>query len=126
MLTSYSTDTFTIISGSARSSSRRSAGRTAKFRDSAGRVAGQWTLDKTFDGLTHTRPNGVLYLVTGAGGNSLYNPEQQNNPASWKEFTVKYIADTHSLTAVDVNGKTLTLRQISQSGKELDHFTLTK
>jgi len=32
----------------------------------------------------------------------------------------------HSLTVADVAGKTLTIRQISTEGKELDAFTVTK
>ncbi len=89
-------------------------------------VAGEWTLDKTFDGISSTRPKGVLYLITGAGGASLDSPDQQNKPAAWQPFTAKYIADVHSLTTIDINGKTLMFRQISAQGKELDHFTVTK
>src|SRR5262245_8991285 len=36
-------------------------------------VDGDWTLDKKFDGVTRTRPEGVIYLVTGAGGAGVYN-----------------------------------------------------
>ena len=89
-------------------------------------VDGEWKLDKKFDGEKHTKPKGVLYLVSGAGGAGLYNPEQQSDPASWQEFTYKYIADTHSLTHAFVNQGYLRIRQISQDGKELDAFTLTK
>jgi hypothetical protein len=97
-----------------------------KWEDEKNRVAGDWTLDKTFDGKTNTRPAGVLYLVTGAGGAGLYNAEQQADPSSWQPFTHKYVADTHSLTVVDVDGKTLTVRQVSDGGKELDRFTVTR
>jgi acid phosphatase type 7 len=45
-------------------------------------VAGRWSLDKTFDGRSNTRPDGVIYLVTGGGGATLYNPEQQDDPAT--------------------------------------------
>lgn len=92
----------------------------------SGGVSGDWTLDKTFDGKTNTRPVGVLYIITGAGGASRYNPEQQDNPSSWQPFTHKYIADTYSLTVVDVDGKTLTVKQITGDGKERDRFTVTK
>ncbi len=101
-------------------------GENGKWEDEQNRVAGDWTLDKTFDGKEKTRPAGVIYLVTGAGGARLYNPEQQADPASWQEFTHKYVAETHSLTVVDVDGKTLKVRQISDAGKELDRFTVTK
>jgi hypothetical protein len=68
----------------------------------------------------------VIYLVTGGGGARLYNPEQQSDPKSWQEFTVKYVADTHSLTYASISGDTLAIRQISQEGKEVDAFTVTK
>ena len=58
-------------------------------------VDGKWTLDKTFNGKTDTTPEGVIYVVTGAGGQRLYNPEQQDDPASWQEFTYKHISKDH-------------------------------
>ena len=89
-------------------------------------VNGRWTLDKTFDGKKRTNPKGVIYLVTGAGGQELYNPEQQDDPDSWQKFTYKFISSVHSLTVADVNGKKLTVRQIAVDGKEIDLFTINK
>ncbi len=89
-------------------------------------VPGRWTLDKTFDGKTQTTAKGVIYLVTGAGGQELYNPEQTNDPDSWQKFTDKFIATVHSLTVADVSGNTITVRQISAEGKELDSFKIIK
>jgi hypothetical protein len=89
-------------------------------------VDGQWTLDRTFDGTSKTRPNGVIYLVSGGGGASLYNPEQQDDPGTWQEFTSKFISKVHSLTVADVQGAKVTIRQLSREGEELDHFTLTR
>ncbi|MBV9988316.1 MAG: metallophosphoesterase family protein [Chitinophagaceae bacterium] len=89
-------------------------------------VNGKWTLDKQFDGKTKTNANGVIYVITGAGGQELYNPEQTNDPDSWQKFTSRFIADTHSLTVADVNGKTVKVRQVSGEGKELDAFVITK
>jgi len=91
-----------------------------------GRVAGTWILDRKFDGKTETKPNGVIYLVTGAGGAGLYNPEQQKLSSSWQEFTAQYYAEKHSLTLADVNGSTLSVRQLSEDGVEVDRFSLTK
>ena len=88
-------------------------------------VEGHWTLDKAFDGKSLTRPDGVIYLVTGRGA-SLYDPEQTDEPESWQGFTHKFLAKTHSLTLAEVNGKTLTVRQVSASGDELDRFLVTK
>jgi len=89
-------------------------------------INGKWTLDKSFDGKKDTTPEGIIYLVTGAGGQDLYNPEQQGDPDSWQKFTDKFISTIHSLTVVDVKGNTLTFRQISADGKELDSFTVSK
>jgi hypothetical protein len=89
-------------------------------------VDGRWTLDRTFDGITRTRPVGVIYLVTGAGGASLYNPEQQDDPATWKEFTHKFVSKSHSLTVAEVDGSRLIVRQVSLRGEELDRFVVTR
>jgi hypothetical protein len=89
-------------------------------------IPGHFTLDKTFNGRDQTRADGVIYLVTGAGGQHLYNPEQQDDPGSWQSFTAKFVSKVHSLTVVDVEGKTLKVRQISATGEELDRFQLTK
>jgi hypothetical protein len=97
------------------------AGKPVRVEDRAG---GRWTLDTAFDGRTNTRPSGVIYLVTGAGGNHLYNPEQQDDPASWQPFTHKFLSQVHSLTVADVDGPRLTIRQVAADGQELDKFTI--
>lgn len=89
-------------------------------------VNGRWTLDKSFDGRTDTTPDGVIYVVTGAGGQKLYNPEQHDDPDSWQKFTDKFVSNVHSLTVADVDGKTLTIRQVTADGQELDRFSVTK
>ncbi len=89
-------------------------------------VNGRWVLDKTYDGKTNTTANGIIYIVTGAGGQELYNPEQEADSDSWQKFTYKFISTLHSLTVADVDGKSLTIRQVSAEGKEIDSFKLTK
>ena len=89
-------------------------------------VNGRWTLDKKFNGRQNKKPNGVIYIVTGAGGQGLYNPEQQNDNDSWQKFTNKFVSILHSFTIVDVNGTSLTLRQIDVTGKEVDKIKITK
>jgi acid phosphatase type 7 len=89
-------------------------------------LGGTFVLDRAFDGQSMTRPQGVIYLVTGAGGATLYDPNQQDDPNSWQEFTCKFVSKIHSLTLADVQGKTLTVRQISADGDELDRFVVTK
>ena len=89
-------------------------------------VNGSWKLDKAFNGKTNTKPNGIIYLVTGAGGQTLYNPEKHNDPDSWQKFTDKFFSNVHSLTVADVDGKTMTVKQLDVNGKELDSFRITK
>jgi hypothetical protein len=89
-------------------------------------VNGSWKLDKNYDGKTKTTPNGIIYIITGAGGNDLYNPEQQKDPDSWQKFTDKFISEIHSITVADVDGKAMTIRQLDVNGKELDSFKITK
>ena len=89
-------------------------------------VNGSWKLDKTFDGRTNTHPEGIIYIITGAGGQELYNPEQTNDPDSWQKYTDKFISNVHSLSVIDVDGKTFTLRQVSPDGKEVDSMKISK
>jgi acid phosphatase type 7 len=89
-------------------------------------VPGRWTLDRSFDGKADTTPQGVIYVVTGAGGQHLYNPEQQDDLASWQEFTYRHISKVHSLTVAEVDGRTLTVRQVTVDGEEVDRFIITK
>ncbi len=101
-------------------------GRDGKALRIENKVPGKVTLDQTFDGQTNTRPRGVIYLVTGAGGNTLYNPEQQDDPGSWQPFTCKFISRIHTLTVADVDDKRLVVRQMTLEGNELDRFMITK
>ena len=89
-------------------------------------VNGRWTLDKKFNGKSNKKPNGVIYIVTGAGGQGLYNPEQQKDKDSWQKFTNKFISTIHSFTVVDVKDNVLTLRQVDANGKEVDKFKIVK
>jgi predicted phosphodiesterase len=89
-------------------------------------VNGIWKLDKSFNGKTRTKPKGIIYLVTGAGGQKLYNVEQNDDPDSWQKFTDKFVSNVHSLTIADVDGKSLTIRQVTADGKVLDKFKVTK
>lgn len=101
-------------------------GKSRLVRLKSGAVNGVVVVDPVYDGTQHTKPNGVLYLVTGAGGAKLYNPELDTSPDKRKAFTQEYVANTHSITVMDVDGATLTIRQVAANGKELDRFTVTK
>ena len=89
-------------------------------------VEGDFEIDQSFDGVTDTTPDGVLYIVTGAGGAGAYDPDQTDNQPTWQPYTMKFISDMYSFTTVDVNGATLTLKQISETGAELDRIVVTK
>ena len=91
-----------------------------------GEVAGEWKLDKTFHDGANASPHGVIYIVSGAGGAELYNPEQQVDPASWQSFTDKFISQVHSLSVVDIDGKTFRLKQLSETGETVDAFQIVK
>jgi hypothetical protein len=89
-------------------------------------VTGRWTLDKEFNGKRNTKPNGVIYITTGAGGQGLYNPEQTKDKDSWQKFTVKFESTVHSFTVMDVDGNALVLRQLDINGKEVDRVRINK
>ena len=89
-------------------------------------VDGTFSLDTTFDGVSKTDPHGIIYVVSGAGGETLYNPEQQTEPESWQKFTSKFVSQIHSFTVVDIHGKSLALKQVSEDGSVLDQIRVTK
>ncbi len=46
--------------------------------------------------------------------------------ASWQPWTRAFVSDRNSFTEVEVEGRTLHLRQLDAKGRELDAITLTK
>jgi hypothetical protein len=108
-------------------------GKSADIGANDRRVPGTFRIDRTFDGVSDTRPDGVLYVVTGAGGKHLYDPAFTNNPALWAhaddgqaDYVVKMVADRHSLSVFDVDGNSVTMAQIDETGAEIDCITVTK
>jgi 3',5'-cyclic AMP phosphodiesterase CpdA len=101
---------------------------------SDGRVDGTFTLDQKFDGKTVTKPDGIIYVVTGAGGAQLYDAEISNKPSMWEHsprsnwvpYTTKLISDVHSFTWVETDGHVLKLSQIDSKGNLLDEITMTR
>lgn len=85
-----------------------------------GTVDGAFTLDKDYDGVKVTKPKGIIHIVTGAGGARLY---PQGQPS---EGMLKFDSGSYSFTDVQVNNKTAQIKQIDDSGKVLDQFTVTK
>jgi predicted phosphodiesterase len=95
------------------------------IRDRDGRVDGDMQIDKAFDGKTYTKPNGILYIVTGGGGAGLYETSMEGRPGTWLPFTSKYVG-AHSFTVVDVEDQKLTVSQVDAGGNERDHFVVTR
>ncbi len=96
-------------------------------------VPGTFTVDRKFDGKTVTKPEGILHIVTGAGGNHLYDPECNENPSSWlrpedsnADYVARFISDRHSLSIFDIEHRALTLTQIDEWGREIDQCRITK
>jgi acid phosphatase type 7 len=108
-------------------------GAAARLNAKARLVPGTFTVDTAFDGERVTRPDGVLYITTGAGGKQLYDADFTGAPARWRrpedgniEYVVRLVADRHSLTVVDVQPTALRLRQIDEHGREIDRIRITK
>jgi hypothetical protein len=99
-----------------------------------GKVNGTFTLDKKFDGTTDTTPEGIIYIVTGAGGDALYDISLSGKPELWKHepkenwepFTQKFISNKYSFTLIETKGKKLNLQQIDQTGKVIDQIVITR
>ncbi len=99
-----------------------------------GRINGVFTMDQKFDGVTNTKPEGIIYIVTGAGGAGLYDAAISGKPELWKHepaenwvpFTTKLISDVHSYTLIETEGKKLTLKQYDLKDKEIDSMVMTK
>ena len=99
-------------------------------------VSGKFTLDTTFDGKTHTRPNGIIHIVSGGGGGTLYRDPtgdkaakfmtEKYGPENWVPYTAVHVADRHSFVVCDLTPDRLELRAIDADGKEIDRINMTK
>jgi len=91
-----------------------------------GTVDGAIILDKAYDSTENTKPNGIIHIVTGAGGARLYSPADNLEINRMGDFLLKTISDCHSYTVCKVDGGKLTVSQVSDSGKVIDKFALSK
>jgi len=80
----------------------------------------------TFDGVTNTTPDGVIYIVTGAGGAPHDSEYLHKRPHLWEPFTYKLIGDRFSFTVCDIDGDQLTMRQVDIDGVEIDKVVITR
>jgi len=111
----------------------RGPGAAARLNDGNRLVPGRFAVDSAFDGRRATRPDGVIYLTTGAGGNRLYDPEFTGRPDTWLRpedgnvaYVERLVADRHSLTVVDMQSDRLVVRQIDGEGNELDRIRIDR
>jgi len=72
------------------------------------------------DGQVVPPGNGIVYVITGAGGAQLYAPK-----GPLPDYTAVFEQD-FSFTQVTIDGTSLHLRQIARDGHVLDEFTLDK
>ena len=108
-------------------------GNSADIGEKDRRVSGTFTIDRGFDGVTRTSPDGVIYIVTGAGGKHLYDPGFTDNPPLWThaddnhaDYVSKMVTDRHSISVFDVDGDHLTMVQIDEQGQEIDRIAVSK
>jgi hypothetical protein len=101
---------------------------TGPVRDYRHEIDGAITTDDTFDGKAHTAADGVIYIVSGCGGQGLHEgvPAQTDAPATWQPFTAAFNGAVHGFSEVKVDGRRLEFWQRDLGGAELDRMTLTK
>ncbi len=96
-------------------------------------VPGTFAVDRAFDGVTKTEPDGITYITTGAGGKHLYDTDWNRRPDLWRhkedndaDYVAAFVSDRHSLTVFDMDAKSLVLTQVDQWGHPLDRVLFTK
>ncbi|BCM94459.1 hypothetical protein IAD21_06366 [Abditibacteriota bacterium] len=96
-------------------------------------IPGTFTVDRKFDGQLVTKPDGVIYITTGAGGQNLHDTKMNNNPTEWTHqrdnnaaYVARVISDRHSFTLFDVGEEELTLTQVDENGLDIDRIRVTK
>jgi len=111
----------------------RGPGKAAVVHTKNRLVPGEFTIDRNFDGNTKTKPDGVIYVTTGAGGKHLYDSEFHGNPSRWTHpeddnvaYVASLVADRHSFTTFEVTAEAVVMRQIDQWGQEIDSMRVTK
>ncbi|CAN5251051.1 hypothetical protein BH11CYA1_BH11CYA1_46480 [soil metagenome] len=91
-----------------------------------GFVLGKIVLDKAYDSTAKTKPDGVIYIVTGGGGAKLDSRALNDYPSAWQPFTHKLVGDRHSFTLADFGSDRMEVAQYDSDGNELDRFVITR
>lgn len=87
-----------------------------------GTVSARLITDEKFDGRTNTRPDGIIYVVTGSGSRMV----DEGHLPTRSSFTRCLNITDNSFTVIDVDGQKLTLRQLTPDNKEIDKITIDK
>jgi len=103
-------------------------------RDKRGRADGEFVFDREFDGVNKTQAKGIIHIVAGGGGASLYGPglEKSSVPLkkdhgeNYADYTAKMVADRHSYVMVDLSPDTFKLRAVDLNGAAIDQIVMTK
>ena len=97
-------------------------------RDYGHELCGTIVTDDHFDGETKTIADGVIYIVSGCGGQGLHDgvPSQTNQPDTWQHFTLAFNGTTHGYSDVAIDGQKLRFCQRDLNGGELDRMVLAK
>ncbi len=102
-----------------------------KYKLTAGKTGrklnpeGKLLLDKSFDGVNNKKPSGVIYIVSGAGG-LLVSHDMRPATHGLTESCYKIGDRKNSFTVIELDGKTLLLRQIDTDDEEVDRFSIEK
>jgi hypothetical protein len=88
-------------------------------------VAGDFTIDTKYDGVEQRRPDGIIYVTSGAGGARIHKGSDPG-PNGLKPYTAFYSQEKHSFTLCDVTHDRLLLRQVNEEGDEIDRFIIEK
>lgn len=105
--------------------------RPIRFRpneDESGRkrnCRGTITMDCLYDGIENRKPDGVIYIVTGAGG-SLLKRGLRPSDHGVSQTTAKLCDDKNSLTVLDFDDNTLKISQVTPSLDVIDEFVIEK
>lgn len=91
-----------------------------------GFVYGKYKMDKVFDGVSHLKPDGVIYLISGGGGDEPAELRIQEDQTRWQPFTRKFYCQKSSFTTCKVIGRKLDLKQVAEDGTVVDQVRIEK
>ena len=109
-------------------------------RDYGHEFSGTILTDDVYDGHTNTVADGVIYVVSGCGGQGLHDgvPTQsatvprlatavaEERKETWQPFTLAFNGESHGYSSVAVDGQRLEFTQCDLHGMEIDRMVVTK